>query len=76
MKMNEDESITNYFLRIGEFVNARRGLGEKIEERDVVSKVVRILLPKIETKISTLEENKNLFNLTLHQTQGTLLHMK
>ena len=34
LKMSEDENITTYFLRVDEVVNARRGLGDKIEERD------------------------------------------
>ena len=54
--MNEDETIAAYFLRIDEVVNARKGLGEQIEDYDVISKVIRSVLPKFETKISTLEE--------------------
>ena len=72
LKMNEDETIAAYFLRVNEVVNARKGLGEEIEEHDVVSKVIRSVLPKFETKISTLEEKKSFSKMTLHQLQGTL----
>lgn len=72
LKMSEDETIAAYFLRVEEVVNARKGLGEDIEEHDVVSKVIRSVLPKFETKISTLEEKKSFSKMTLHQLQGTL----
>ena len=32
LKMNEDESISKYFLRIEELVNAMRGFGETIDD--------------------------------------------
>ena len=39
-KTSEDENIFVYFLRVDEIVNTRKGLGEHIEEHDVVSKVI------------------------------------
>ncbi|XP_059076909.1 uncharacterized protein LOC131064953 [Cryptomeria japonica] len=39
LKMNNDESVASYFLRIDEVVNARKGLGEEIDEHDVVTKL-------------------------------------
>ena len=71
--MNEDENISAYFSRIDEIVNARKGLGEQIEEHDIVSKVIRSVLPKFEAKIFTLEEKKSFSKMTLHQLQGTLI---
>ena len=70
--MNEDETIAACFLRVDEVVNARKGLGEEKKEHDVASKVIRSILPKCETKISTLEEKKSFSKMTLHQLQGTL----
>jgi hypothetical protein len=32
LKMNEDETISKYFLRVEELVNAMKGLGENFEE--------------------------------------------
>jgi hypothetical protein len=32
LNMNEDETISKYFLRVEELVNAMKGLGEKIED--------------------------------------------
>ena len=66
LKMSEDENISTYFWRIDEIVNSRKGLGEQIEERDVVSKVIWSILSKFETKNSTLEEKTNFSKETLH----------
>ncbi|XP_059064356.1 uncharacterized protein LOC131856547 [Cryptomeria japonica] len=72
LRMKEYETIESYFLRIDEVVNSRRGLGETIDEKDVVRKVIRTLLPKFETKVSTLEEKKSFSTMTLDNLQTTL----
>ena len=47
LKMSEEKSISDYILRVDEIVNARKGLGEQIEEHDVVSKVIRPVFMEI-----------------------------
>ena len=39
LKMKEEENIGEYLLRVYEIVNAIRGLGGKLKEREVVNKV-------------------------------------
>ena len=56
LKMKEEENIREYLLRVDEVVNAIRGLGGKIKEREVVRKVLRTLRMKYDSKVSTLEE--------------------
>ena len=36
--MNEDETVSKYFLRVEETMNAMKGLGEKIDEAPLVQK--------------------------------------
>jgi hypothetical protein len=36
LKMNEYETVSKYFLRVEELVNAMKGLGEKFEESNLV----------------------------------------
>jgi uncharacterized lipoprotein YehR (DUF1307 family) len=38
LKMNEDEIVNKFFLRVEELVNAMKGLGEKIEDIFLVQK--------------------------------------
>ena len=42
LKMNEDQTISKYFLRVEDIVNVK-GLGEKIEEVPLVQKILRYL---------------------------------
>ena len=40
LKMNEDENIDAYMLRVNEVVNAIRGLGKEIKEPSLVKKIL------------------------------------
>ena len=42
--MKEEENITEYFERIDEIVNEIQGIGDDMEEREIVEKVLRSLL--------------------------------
>ena len=55
LKMNEDETVSKYFLRVEELVNAMKGLGEKFEESILVQKILRSLLNKFNPKVSAIE---------------------
>ena len=52
--MKQEENIGEYFRRVDEVVHAIRGLGGKLKEREVVSKVLRSLPRKYDSKVSTL----------------------
>ena len=54
--MKEEENIGEYLLRVDEVVNAIRGVGGKLKEREVVNKVLRTFPMKYDSKVSTLEE--------------------
>eukprot|EP00253_Pinus_taeda_P003723 PITA_03723 len=72
LKMNNDESLANYFLRVDEVVNCMKILGEEIKEAIVVEKVLRSLSPKFESKVSAIEEKENLRIITMSQLHGIL----
>ena len=65
LKMYNDESVANYFLRVDEIVNCMKNLGEEIKEAVVVEKVLRSLSPRFESKVSAIEEKENLQNLKI-----------
>ena len=54
--MKEEENIGEYLLRVYEVVNAIRGIGGKLKEKEVVNKVLRTLPMKYDSKVFTLEE--------------------
>ena len=51
LKMGNDEKVDDYLLKIGKTINGRRGLGRKIDDIDVVKKVLRSLPNKFDSKI-------------------------
>ena len=53
-------------------VSAIRILGGKLKEREVVSKVLRTLLMKYDSKVSTLEERDDIDHVTVDELHGIL----
>ena len=70
LKMKEEENVGEYLLRVDEVVNAIRGLGGKLKEKEVVSKVLRKLPMRYDPKVSTLEERDDLKNVTMDELHG------
>ena len=68
--MKEEENIAEYLLRVDEIVNAIRGLGGVIKEREVVDKVLRTLPMKYDSKVSTVEERDDLDLMTVDELHG------
>jgi hypothetical protein len=72
IKMNEDEIVSKYFLRVEELVNAMKGFGEKIEDTFLVQKILRSLPDRFNPKVSAIEELNDLKILSIDQLLGTL----
>ena len=72
LKMNEDETVSKYFLRVEELVNAMKGLGEKIEDTLLVHNILRYLPDRFNPKVSTIEELNDLKIMPIDQLLGTL----
>jgi hypothetical protein len=66
------KTVSKYFLRVEELVNAMKGLGEKIEEPFLVQKILRSMLDKFNPKVSAIEELNDLKILSIDQLLGTL----
>ena len=61
-----------YLLRVDEVVNAIRGLGGKLKEKEVVSKILSTLPMRYDSKVSTLEERDDLKKVTVNELHGIL----
>ena len=72
LKMDNEESIANFFLHLDDIVNCMRNLGEIITESTLVEKVLRSLTMKFESKVSALEEKQDLETLIVVQLHGIL----
>jgi hypothetical protein len=72
LKMNEDETISKYFLRVEELVNAMKGLCEKFDDSLLVQNILRSLPDKFNPKFSAIEELNDLKTMSIDQILGTL----
>ena len=68
--MKEEENNVEYILRVDGIVNAIRGLGVVIKEREFVDKVLRTLPMKYDSKVSTLEERNDIKLMIVDELHG------
>ena len=61
------------FTRFTDVVNGLEGLGKRVSEQDKVSKILRCLPPKWNSKMEAIEEAKNLKELPLEELIGSLM---
>ena len=73
LKMDDEEDIASYFLRVAEVVNSLKGLGKNIEENIIVQKVLRSLPDRFDSKVSAIEEMKDLDTLNIDELHGILI---
>ena len=67
LKMNNFESIANYFLCINEVVDCMKNVGEEIKKVTLVEKVLRSLSTKFESKVFAIEEKQDLQSINVKQ---------
>ena len=72
-KMKPNESTDEMFTRFTNIINGLEGLGKRVSEQDKVSKILRCLPPKWNTKTKVIEETKNLKELPLEELIGSLM---
>ena len=72
-KMKPNESIVEMFTRFTDVVNGLEGLGKRESEQDSVSKILRCLPPKWNSKTEAIKEAKNLKELPLEELIGSLM---
>lgn len=71
--MKDDEKIADYLHIFDETVNIIKGLGEYIADEILVKKVLRSLTPKYDTKVSSIEEAKDVKIFTMDELFGSLI---
>ncbi|KAJ8768854.1 hypothetical protein K2173_023849 [Erythroxylum novogranatense] len=72
LTMKEDETITRYFDHISLIVNNIKLLREDFPDRRIVEKVLVTLPKRFESKVSSLEESKNLSEISLVELMNAL----
>ncbi|KAL4291703.1 hypothetical protein GQ457_14G023770 [Hibiscus cannabinus] len=72
LRMKESESVKEYANRLMKIVNQIRLFGEDLPEKRVVEKVLVSLPEKFESKISSLEDSKDISQLSLAELVNSL----
>nr|KYP76778.1 hypothetical protein KK1_021034 [Cajanus cajan] len=72
LRMNHGESISNFQKRFTHLINHLIDLGKKFEEEELNLKVLQCLDRSWQTKVTTIEESKDLASLTLASLFGKL----
>ena len=72
IKMEEDESFDEFYAKLKDIVNSAFYLGETIPEPMVVRKVLRFLPERFHTKITAIEESKDIDSIPLTELIGNL----
>ena len=72
IKMEEDESFDEFYAKQKDIVNSAFYLGETIPEPMVVRKVLRFLPERFHTKITAIEESKDIDSIPLTELIGNL----
>ena len=72
IKMEEDESFDEFYVKLKDIVNSAFNLGETIHEPKIVRKVLKSLPKRFHTKITAIEESKDIDQISLTELVGNL----
>ena len=70
IKMEEDDFFDEFYAKLKDIVNSAFNLGETILEPKIVRKVLRSLPKRFHTKITTIEESKDIDKIPLTELVG------
>ena len=72
IKMGEDESFNEFYVKLKDIVNSASNLGETIPEPKIVRKMLRSLPERFHVKITTIKESKDIDKIPLKELVGNL----
>ena len=72
-RMQPSETIGDMYTRFTDVVNSLRALGKCFSDFELVNKILRSLSKKWDSKVTAIQEAKNLNNLPLEELIGSLM---
>eukprot|EP00253_Pinus_taeda_P018707 PITA_18707 len=71
--MKESDNIDSFFIHVIGLVTQMRTHGEVLEERRIVEKLLRVLPSKFDVIVTTIEETKDLSNVSVDELHVSLI---
>ncbi|XP_057418719.1 agamous-like MADS-box protein AGL19 [Lotus japonicus] len=72
LKMKEDETVSEFHMRVRDMANASFALGEQMSEEKLVRKILRSLPKRLDMKVTTIEEAEDIGNIKVDELIGSL----
>ena len=72
LRMSEKETLTEFYEELFDIANEYFALGEKLSDSVLVRKIFRSLPDRFQSKITAIEEVKNLDTLKVEELMGSL----
>ena len=72
LKMSENQSFDSFYGKLNEVVIGKLNLDEKMEDSKVVRKILRSLPESFRTKVTAIEERKDLDEIKVKELIGSL----
>ena len=72
IKVEEDESFNEFYVKLKDIMNLAFNLGETISEPKIVRKMLRSLPERFHAKVTAIEELKDIFKIPLTELVGNL----
>ena len=72
-KMKTDESISNMFARLMQLINHLKAMGKTYTDIELVRKILQSLTSVWHTKVTVIEDSKNMSTMTLDELIGSLM---
>ena len=72
LRMDEDETISEFNTRLRDIVNSSFALGEKISEEKIARKILRSLPKRFNIQVTAIEESQDLSTMKVDELIGSL----
>jgi RNA-binding protein YhbY len=72
IKMLEDETFNEFYTRISDLRNSMVSLGKNVSDVKLIKKILRSLPERFRIKVTTIEEGKDLDEMTIEELVESL----
>ena len=74
LSMKDSENVDTFYTKVVGLINQLKSHGETVEDQRVVEKILKILPPRFENLVVTLEEHTDTTMFTIDNLQASLIN--